>query len=340
MAYIELSRKNYFHNLDILSNKLGSKDKLAVVLKDNAYGHGLQQMAILTKEYGIQTVVVRSTDEAEEINSLFDNILILSPKKYKENKKYHYIINSIEQIQTVPSKTQVHLKVDSGMHRNGINVNELETAYELIKKNHLILEALMTHFRSADELTSEQFWQYKNWQKIKEKAQELTKKHNFKQPLFHSANSAALLRSKNYEDDLARCGIAAYGYHQIPEIFDIPALKPVMSLWAEKIATRVLQKGQRVGYGGAYTATKKMTVSTYDIGYGDGFFRFNGKGKFFTSDNREFLGKVSMDSCIFEGDTNSICIFSDAKEIANFFNTISYDVVTKLSPVIPRLIVD
>jgi alanine racemase len=340
VAYIELSRKNYFHNLDILSNKLGSKDKLAVVLKDNAYGHGLQQMAILTKEYGIQTVVVRSTDEAEEINSLFDNILILSPKNYKENKKYHYVINSIEQIQTIPSKTQVHLKVDSGMHRNGINVDELETAYKLIKKNHLILEALMTHFRSADELTSEQFWQYKNWQEIQKEVLNLTQKYNFKKPLFHSANSAALLRVKNYEDDLARCGIAAYGYHQMPNIFNTPMLKPVLSLWAEKISTRTLQKGQRVGYGGAYKASKKMTVSTYDIGYGDGFFRFNGKGRFFTTDKKEFLGKISMDSCSFEGNEKKICLFTDAKEIANYFHTISYDLLTKLSPTIPRVIVD
>jgi len=314
---------------------------LAVVLKDNAYGHGLKQMAELSFEYGIKTVVVRTTDEAKEIESLFETIIILSSKDHKKNSKFHYVINSLEDIKNIPKDTIVHLKVDSGMHRNGIDSSELKTAYELIKEHGPLLQAVMTHFRSADELTSEYFWQYKNWQKIKKEALELTKKHSFKKPLFHSANSAALLRVKNYEDDMARCGIALYGYHQMPSSFNIQTLKPVMSLWAEKISSRVLKKGQRVGYGGAYKASKTMTISTYDIGYGDGFFRFNGNGHFFfTSDKKEFLGKVSMDSCCFEGDEEKVRIFADAKEIAKYFDTISYDVVTKLSPDLPRFIVD
>ena len=85
MSFIEISKQNYFHNLDILSSKLGDKSSLAVVLKDNAYGHGLKLMADLSAKYGITKVIVRSIDEAKEIEELFNYILILAPTTYKKN---------------------------------------------------------------------------------------------------------------------------------------------------------------------------------------------------------------------------------------------------------------
>jgi len=332
VSFIEISKKNYFHNLDILCDKLGSKERLAVVLKDNAYGHGLVIMAKLSSEYGITKVIVRTSDEAKQVESYFESIIILVPNSNEENNpKYHFVINNVSQIGNLPTDSKVHLKIDTGMHRSGIENNELEIAYKLIEKNSLIIKGVMTHFRSADELSSELFWQQKNWQEIKEKISILTQKYNFEIPLFHSANSAALLRVSTYEDDLARCGIATFGYHQMPSCYEMPKLKPVLSLWAEKITTRDLKAGQRVGYGGAFKAPKDMKISTYDIGYGDGFFRHCNQGI--------FLGKVSMDSCAIEGNAQKVCILDNASEIANRFDTISYDILVKLSPMIKRVIV-
>lgn len=332
MSFIEISKKNYFHNLDILCDKLGSKERLAVVLKDNAYGHGLVIMAKLSSEYGITKVIVRTSDEAKQVESYFESIIILVPNSNEENNpKYHFVINNVSQIGNLPTDSKVHLKIDTGMHRSGIENNELEIAYKLIEKNSLIIKGVMTHFRSADELSSELFWQQKNWQEIKEKISILTQKYNFEIPLFHSANSAALLRVSTYEDDLARCGIATFGYHQMPSCYEMPKLKPVLSLWAEKITTRDLKAGQRVGYSGAFKAPKDMKISTYDIGYGDGFFRHCNQGI--------FLGKVSMDSCAIEGNAQKVCILDNASEIANRFDTISYDILVKLSPMIKRVIV-
>ncbi len=332
MSFIEISKKNYFHNLDILCDKLGSKERLAVVLKDNAYGHGLVLMAKLSSEYGITKAIVRTSDEAKQIESYFKSIIVLVPNSNEENNpKHHFVINDISQIKNLPKGAKVHLKIDTGMHRSGILSKSLEEAYKLIKENDLVLEAVMTHFRSADELSSELFWQQKNWKDVKENVLKLTLKYNFKQPLFHSANSATLLRVSNYQDDFVRCGIATFGYHQMPSCYEMPKLKPILSLWAEKITTRDLKAGQRVGYGGAFTAQKDMKVSTYDIGYGDGFFRYKNENM--------FLGKVSMDSCVIEGDAQKVCILDDASEIANHFNTISYDVLVKLSPMIDRVIV-
>ncbi len=331
MSFIEISKQNYFHNLDILCDKLGSKDRLAVVLKDNAYGHGLELIAKLASEYGITKVIVRTSDEAKQIEPYFESIIILVPNSNEKNhSKFNFVINDLSQIKQLPAHAKVHLKIDTGMHRNGIESKDLEKAYKLIETNALMLEAVMTHFRSADELSSELFWQLRDWKEIKEKVLKLTQKYNFQKPLFHSANSAALLRVAHYEDDFARCGIATFGYHQMPSCYEMPTLKPVLSLWAEKISSRKLKSGQRVGYGGAFTAQKDMKVSTYDIGYGDGFFRHINEDK--------FLGKVSMDSCAIRGDAEKVCILYDASEIANHFDTISYDVLVKLSPTIKRVI--
>ena len=145
------------------------------------------------------------------------------------------------------------------------------------------------------------------------------------------------MRLNHDEDDFARCGIAAYGYHQIPDIFGTYTLKPVLKLFAEKIATTTLQKGERIGYGGRFTAPHEMCVSTYDIGYGDGFLRFDGEGQF-APGGYPILGKISMDSLCVKGDREEVCLIPDAKETADFFGTISYDILVKLNSEIPRIV--
>ncbi len=336
MSYIRVSRANYWHNLSFLSEKLGSVEKLAVVLKDNAYGHGLLEMASLACEFGVKRAIVRSHQEALEIESFFDNIIILLPNiSYSYNPKFSLVVNSLESLYSFDNKSALHLKVDTGMHRNGIMMSELEEAFNIIKKQNLNLEALMTHFRSADELSSELFWQMQNWQKIKDKATKLSSK----KILFHCANSATVLRLQNYEDDFARCGIASFGYHHMPLSFGKFNLKPVMSLHANKISTRFLKMGERVGYGGIFYATKDMQISSYDIGYGDGFFRFNGIGDFSISSGQNILGRISMDSFMLEGDEKEVVVFDNVQDIASFFETISYDILVKLSTSIKRVIV-
>jgi alanine racemase len=328
VSYIELDKNAYFHNLKVISKKLGSVDKLSVVLKDNAYGHGLLEMASLASEFGIKRAIVRHLSEAKLIGHCFENILILAPSlQIENNSKFSYVINDLIQIKNFPKGISVHLKVDTGMHRHGVSIDEVKEAIELISKYKLSLDGVMTHFRSADELSSELYWQQKIWEDVKKEVLVLTKKR----PLFHSANSAAVLRLQNYKDDFARCGISTFGYHQMPSSFIALTLKPVLSLWATKITTRVLKRGQRVGYGGAYIAKNKTIISSYDIGYGDGFFRYINKFG--------FIGKVSMDSCIKEGDADKICLIGNASLIANDFSTISYDVLTKLSSSIRRVVV-
>ncbi len=333
MAYIKLNRKNLYHNLNQLSLKSGNKTKIAAVLKDNAYGHGLKEMAKMVSEYGLTQAVVINNSEAMQIKELFENILILNDTP-TNTPNFSYAITSLDALKKAPKDAKIELKVDTGMHRNGIALTELKDALEIIKANRLNLFGVFTHFRSADEFSSELAWQISNFKEVKK----AIVNSGFK-VRFHSHNSAALLRSNNFNEDIARVGIAMYGYNELPQVYPKIELKPVLSLWAKRVSTRELKKGQRVGYGGDFIAPKDMVVSTYDVGYGDGLFRGNSKKALHTAKGLPILGRVSMDFISLESTEDEICIFNNAQTVAKHFNTISYEITTALKGNIKREIV-
>jgi len=339
MSFIILNSSSYFHNLSLISKKIGGIEKLFVVHKDNAYGHGIVEMSKLSKKAGVKRCAVKTVKEALKIKDYFQYTLILSDIPTSKIDNTGVGINDIKSIKKIPAYQAVELKVDTGMHRNGISVSEIENAIKAILRKKLILKGVYTHFRCADELSSEFFWQYKNFQKVKSIVRDICKKLSIKTPYFHSHNSAAIFRNNNFDDDYARSGISIYGYHYLPFPLANPDLKPVLSLWGEKLSTRVLKKGQRVGYGATYEAKKDMIVSTYDIGYGDGFFRYDGLGNLTIKNDRKILGRVSMDSMSIQSDQEKICIFDDASNLAKYFNTITYEIITNLSPYIKRIVV-
>jgi len=334
MATIKINKQNFYHNLNQIALKTGSVGKIAIVLKDNAYGHGLELMGKLASKFGIRHAVVRKTSEADRIRSLFKSVLILGDTIVKDDK-YSFAMNSLDDIKNAQKGAKVELKVDTGMHRNGIALNEIDEALVLIAKQGLKLVGIMTHYRSADELSSEFFWQQKQFETVKEKV----KHADFTDVRVHSHNSASILRTKNFDEDLVRVGIGAYGYNELPEIFDKVLLKPVMSLHAEKIATRVLKKGGRVGYGGDFIAHKDMTVSTYDLGYGDGWCRGDSSHPFITAEGLPILGRVSMDFITLESDKEEVCLMDDAQKAAKQYGTISYEITTALSVTIAKEVI-
>jgi len=339
MSRILIDKDAYFHNLKYLSKKAGGVDKLMVVIKDNAYGHGLEIMAKLASEFGIKRAAVKSLKEALHVEPLFEEVLILADHPPYEPIKANisFAVHSFESLKKFPKNSYIHLNIDTGMHRNGILVSEIRESLEYIKAQSLNLKGVFTHFRSADDMSGELFWQQANWEDAKKDAKKEIVSLGLDMPNFHSCNSSALLRSKEeINDDFARCGIATYGYTHIDESIAIYDLKPVLSLFAKKFSTRVLKKGQKVGYGGVFEAQNDMIISTYDIGYGDGFFRYNGLGDLGIANGQKILGRVSMDSLCVEGEADEICLFDCATEISKEFNTITYEVLTRLMPWIKR----
>ncbi len=334
MATIRINKDNFYHNLNQLALKAGSKERLAVVLKDNAYGHGLTLMAQLASEYGIREAVVISTEEAQQIKPWFAHILILNGEPFRD-EVFSFAVTDLRQLHHVDPKAKIELKVDTGMHRNGIRMEELDTALTLIRERDLTLYGVMTHYRSADVLSSEWYWQKHNFETVKH----IVRSAGFDAVRFHSHNSAALLRSRHFDEDIARVGIAIYGYNELPASFDPIPLHPVLALYARRTSTRRVQAGERIGYGGDFTAPHTMTVSTYDLGYGDGWPRGDAHDPYITPDGLPILGRVSMDFVSLEGDQETVCIMDDARTAASYFETISYEMTTALSPEIEREIV-
>ena len=330
MAYITLNKNHFFNNLNIIAQLTCDKDKIALVLKDNAYGHGIIEVASMAKEYGIKKAVVQSNEEANIIEDFFEYILVLADIPEVASAKIRYTINDINTIKSFPKDTKVELKVNTGMNRNGIQMQELERAFAMIKEQKLKLEAVFTHHACADELDGLYEIQKKNFEKIKQSSD-----NNL---VFHSCNSAALFRESAFDEDMARVGIAAYGCLEVPFESKATQLKPVLSLYAQKISSREINSGESVGYGATFEADKPMIVSNYDFGYGHGFIR-TCSNIFETKEGVKIAGRVSMDNSSFISDKDELLIFDDARDVSLFAKTISYEILTSLKANIKRSVV-
>jgi len=330
MAFITINKNNFFYNLDKIALQTKSKEKIALVLKDNAYGHGIVEMATLAKEYGLTKAVVQSNAEALEVEEFFEYILVLADIPTTVSEKIRYTINDINAIKKFPKGSLVELKVNTGMNRNGIEIDELSRAFDLIQTQGLKLEAIFTHHGCADELNEMYMLQKERFDEVK-----LNAPQNIR---FHSCNSAALFRDENFNEDMARVGIAAYGCMQLPLEISTTAFKPVLSLYGNKISSRVIKAGDRVGYGGLFISQKESIVSNYDFGYGDGFLR-SLSNIYKTPEGVEIAGRISMDNSSFLSDEERLLIFDNASVVSEMTKTISYEVLTSLKASIKRSVV-
>ncbi len=181
MALIEINRDNLFYNLHWFSNRVGSKSKLAVVLKDNAYGHGIDIIAKLSSRFGVKIAVVRDTQEAIKIKEYFKDIIVLGDRAIRDNQ-ISFVLNSIDDIKKAQKGSRVELKVDTGMGRNGVLIEDINISLNLIKQRELNLIGILSHNRSADELSSELFWQKKRFDEVRN----IINSKNIKNIRFHS----------------------------------------------------------------------------------------------------------------------------------------------------------
>ena len=337
MAYCLINKSNYFYNLSKIEEKI-DKDKIAVVIKNNAYGHGLNEIANLASEYGIKHAVVCTLSESKIISSLFETVLVLQdlPQK-KVTRNVIITINSVDTIKQIPAHTKVELKIDTGMHRNGILIKDLDVALDMILESNLILNGVFTHFSSAykDDISlQEQKNKFDQVRSIVQNDNRFIGKIRF-----HCCASSSLYRIEDFDYDLARIGIMSYGYISLPESYHKPKLKPVLSLWAEKITSKTISEGDFVGYGQTYMASDTINISTYDIGNGDGFMRLDENKKSSIEDGREILGIVSMNSFSTLGNDSKVCVFKNAENFSDIHGTIVYEVISNINPNLKRKVI-
>ncbi|WP_456479604.1 alanine racemase [Nautilia sp.] len=321
MATVYLHKENLFDNLDKISK---INPNILAVIKDNAYGHGIINFSKMLKEWGVKKVCVKNNDEAEVVKNLFDEIIIFFPHTGRSARNFSYCINSLKQLKK-NRHPYIHLKIDTGMHRNGVLADELEKALEIIKEKEFELRGVFTHFCCADETANDMFIQYERFKDVKNRVENFCKKNEMKIPYFHIANSYALDKLPD-TFDYVRPGIALYG--------GIEGYKPVMELRADVLSSRVLKKGWGCGYNKMYMSGEDIEITTVDVGYGDGLPYFKNGCKL---KNAEAVGKISMDSMILKGCfEKEVVVFDDVKEFVKNFNTITYDILVKISPRIKR----
>ena len=324
MATIYINKKNLFNNLSKISS---INPNILAVIKDNAYGHGIITISKLLKEYGIKRVCVRNNFEAEIIKGFFEEILVFNPATNRNAINISYSINSLSQLKK-NRHPYIHLKINTGMNRNGIEIDEIDEALKIILEKNFELRGVFSHFCCSEEENNDTFIQYQKFKIIKEKIINFCKENNLKKPYFHLANSTALTKLPD-TFDYVRPGIAIYG--------GIEGYEPVMSLVANSLHSRVVEN-DGVGYNKNFFSKEKVIVTTVDIGYSDGipYFRNGCKLK-----DTEAIGKISMDYMAVLGEfKKEVVVFDDIKEFVKNFDTITYDILVKMSPRIKRVVIE
>lgn len=345
---IELSEKALNHNYKYYK-KLHSESEVCPVLKSNAYGHGLVEIAKMCEKFNPPYLIVDSFYEAFELKKAGIKIpsLIIGytlPENYK-HMSFKNIAITVLDIDTIKAlgklhkKIKIHLKVDTGMHRQGVPMDKVDEALRLIKSyKKLELEGLCTHLADADNDNG-------NFTKTQvKKFLDVCKKADVKWRHISATAGAGIIFNKKF--NLIRLGLGLYGDSPIEKF--AKNLKPVMQFSSTIIDIKELKKGESVSYGCTFTAKNDMKIGIIPTGYYEGVDRrLSNKGYFFYSKHKcRILGTVCMNLTIIDlskvknarkGDHVDF-IKGNVREIADTCKTITYVIWTHIAPTIRRIV--
>ena len=363
-TYAEVSLGALVRNIAELRKQSGRE--VIAVIKANAYGHGLVPVAkaVVTKAQ-CQTLAVAILEEAVEVRQALHRhsrleILVLSGfyvHQLDAYRKYHLlpVVHSLHQVIALaktPKLPPLHLKVDTGMHRLGIAPKELGEVVSVLRKNHLKLAGVMTHFADADNRRS--LFCDEQLRSFAEAVAYLRAEGVVAtDALIHCANTAAILRGKMSPFcNAVRPGIGIYGVQPDGLSQSSLALSPVLDWKARVVCLKSVPAGETIGYGRQYKILQDTTLAVLPVGYGDGLPRLINQGYVLIQGHKVPLrGRVSMDlisvDCaglpgVKEGSLAVLLGRSGAETLsadhwAHWSRTISYDVLCALAPRVPRL---
>lgn len=344
-----------------------SRREVIPVVKADAYGHGIVPIAkALVTRGSCHTLSVATLEEAIELRKKIPyaiQILVLSgflPHQLDAYLKYRltpviHCLSHLKSLLNRKSLPDIHLKIDSGMHRLGILPDELPEAIRVLEKMEIKLSGLATHFaESENTLSSFSDDQLDVFQKAHASLLEHRLIHT--DAKIHVGNSGAILRGKLGASVAVRPGIALYGISPNPRLGHSDELVPILS-WKTRVLTmKTLEKGDTVGYNRTYKLKKKEKIALIGIGYADGFPRLLGnEGKVLLGGKKvPVRGTVSMDltsvdcsglSHVREGSLVTLIGYDGknritAWDIANWARTIPYEILCGISLRVPRLYLD
>ncbi len=343
MGKIYLDSAAFRNNLTLLRNKIDPE--IALVLKDNAYGHGLLEIAQLAAANQVKSVFVKNWGEAQKILAFFPKITVLYPEfgslpdLIPDN--ILLTVNHLSQLEHLPPGTQIELKVNTNTNRNGLLIEEVPAIFTRVQQKKILIKGVFTH-NGYGSCGSSSFTQgVEMFKTVKKLTGQLCQKNNLPLPRFHSLCSSGALRIPHHDDSLVRVGLAIYGYLENLLKYDDPwikALTPVASVWANRIACKKLNQGALIGYDGFTKLNKSGYVSTYDLGYGDGF-PFLTTESFTLPCGLKIFPKISMDCFSTWGKKEQLCVWNNAQYVAKVFHCSVYEILVRLNPFIPRKII-
>ena len=362
-AWIELSQGRLLKNLRTLQECSGQTDTLAVI-KANAYGHGLSEIAGLLagkvtyfgvatlrealglKEHHPQTpVFLFGHLFSRELPAALLSGITLSVSSLGKAREISDLSENLGR------RTSIHIKIDTGMGRMGIPLREAVASIETMTTlKGLLLDGIYMHFPAAEKNDAIREAQIKAFETLIRTLEQKGILFRFR----HAKNSAATLTLTNPALNMIRPGLTLYGLYPDPALKETAPFEPVLSLRSQIVLVNRIRMGESVGYGREFIAKKDTTVAVLPFGYSRGYpyAAWEKASVLFKGKRYPLAGKVSMDYLSFnlgdakaqEGDTVTLIgeegnEHITAEDIAGWAGTIPYEVVTRLDARLPRIVV-
>lgn len=364
-AWIEINTHNLIDNLRLIKSHLSPHTLIMAMVKGNAYGHGALGIVKVLEEKGIRHFGVATLAEGYKLrqSGSYSHILVLGAllENQFESAITHrlaFVIHSIEHIRDINAiaaklglTAEVHLKVDTGMGRAGISLDNVTTALDMLEESPSIcLAGICSHLATSDQPDCPHIkHQLRLFDNLQKRFERRSSHHH---PLFHVANSDAILIHPDSHCDMVRPGIALYGYsssHGTP-------LKPVLAMKARVTQTKMVPKGTAVGYGRTWIAERESHLALLPVGYADGVWRAlsNQQDVLIQGQRVPMVGTLSMDQTVLDvTDLTGIepgtlvtvlgqdgAEHIDAWEWARKLKTIPYEILTNMGKRLPRYLSD
>lgn len=366
-VYAEIDLNAIRHNLGEVRRLVGADAQIMAVVKANAYGHGLVEVARHAIASGAAWLGVARAGEGRELREagIEAPILVLGytpPEQYPDVLAYDLaqavfdfeLAHALSEAAKRAHRTvRVHLKIDTGMGRLGFAANDtgLAAASDVARLPGLEVEGIFTHFATADEADKtyarEQLARF-------HAALDTLRRAGLEAPVIHAANSAAIIDLPESHFNLVRPGIMMYGLYPSGRLQNhLVDLRPAMTLKARVALVKKVPGGFPVSYGRTHVTPRPTTLVTIPVGYADGYFRVlsNRAAVLIHGTRCRVVGTVCMDQMMVDvGHVADVAVGDEvvlfgrqgdailpADEIAAIAGTINYEVVCAVSARVPRI---
>ena len=356
-GFIYLNKTNFLNNLLYLKEL--TQKNLCLVVKANAYGHGIEWAVNSATKAGVAWFAVASVNEGIQVKKHAKDarVLLLSEPSISQIEKIRinnldltvYNESFINALIDNGSTFNVHLKIDTGMHRLGFSPEKFKDFFRRIQDSNLNLVGICTHFPLADTDEIET----KRSIKLFENTIADIDSSNL---ILHIDNSASSFYNLDSSFNMARVGIAAYGV-QITAVDNENELLPTMEIKTRISNLQTRKKGEAVSYGKAQTLSRDSIIATAPIGYGDGYpWNSFPDGKVIVNNHFcNLIGRVTMDQILFDVTDANVQIDDEVtvlgnsmdgklnisvSDIAQWNKTIEWEILTNMSKRLERVEVE